>query len=65
MVYPKVRGFIYAHHPAPEADSAPVNDGELVLAEDAAPQIAQHSPPHTPNTVRSAPSSNKRRRGGR
>jgi poly(3-hydroxybutyrate) depolymerase len=65
MVYPKVRGFIYAHHPAPEADSAPANDGELVLAEDAAPQIAQHSPPHTPNTARSAPTSNKRRRGGR
>ncbi|WP_312567769.1 polyhydroxyalkanoate depolymerase [Comamonas sp.] len=65
MVYPKVRGFIYAHHPAPDADSAPVNDGELVVAEDAAPQVARHSPPRTPTATKSAPAPSKRRRGAR
>ena len=65
MVYPKVRGFIYAHHPAPDADSAPVNDGELVIAEDAAPQVARHSPPRTPTATKSAPAPSKRRRGAR
>ncbi len=65
MVYPKVRGFIYAHQPAPAADSAPVNDGELVHAEDAAPQVAPHSAPRTPTTAKPAPASRERRRGTR
>ena len=65
MVYPKVRGFIYAHQPAPAADSAPVNDGELVHAEDAAPQVAPHSAPRTPTTAKPAPASRARRRGTR
>ena len=65
MVYPKVRGFIYAHHPAPDTDSVPANDGELVVAEDAAPQVARHSPPRTPTATKSAPAPSKRRRGAR
>ena len=64
MVYPKVRGFIYAHHPAPATGSAPVHDGEFAMAEDDSPQVARHSAPTISTSTKAAPSKSKQRRRG-
>ena len=63
FVYPKVREFIRAHHPAMPADSEPVHDGEFTISEDDRPQVARHSapPPSTPTPAATA--TRKRRRG--
>lgn len=62
MVYPKVRGFIYAHHQweASGSSTAP-NEGELVSATNTAPEVARHSAPISPNTAKPAPISRKKR----
>ena len=65
MVYPKVRGFIYAHHSAPEDASAKPSHGELSSAQDAAVEVGRHSAARTKTTAHSASASGKRRRGSR
>lgn len=65
MVYPKVRGFIYAHHPAAQSDSVPVQDGEFVMPEDTPAQITPHSTPNPSKTAKAAPAPRRHRRGTR
>ena len=64
MVYPKVRGFIYAHHPESLTGGDPEHDGEFEHGEDDRPQVARHSAPAILTSTKAAPSkSSKRRRG--
>lgn len=65
MVYPKVRGFIYAHHTAAQSDSVPVQDGEFVMPEDTPAQITPHSAPNPSKTAKAAPAPRRHRRGTR
>lgn len=72
LVYPKVRSFIYAHHPAPSPAHPPVQDGEWALSDDA--PAASATPPSAPQATppakatatakaKTAAAANKRRRG--
>ena len=65
MVYPKVRGFIYAHHPASEVVLAQPARGELPTTEDVAAQVGRHSEVRNKTKARTASVSSKSRRGTR
>ena len=65
MVYPKVRGFIYAHHPAVEKASVESESGELPANQDMEAEVGRHSGLRTKTNVRTASAPSKRRRGTR
>ena len=68
LVYPQVRDFIHAHHPAPSeaAPSAPADAGELQPEPDTRAQVAPDLGPRTTTATKAAPRTHahtKRRRG--